>query len=153
MGFMDNLKNAMSGAPATSGGLGGLLSSLGGNPQIASALASLLSSGDTSVGGNGGLAGLVAAFQRNGLGHVVSQWISTGPNPPVTGEQVTQALGHDTMNQFAAKAGVPVSQAGSLLAGLLPAAVDHLTPDGRMPEVSSIEGALSSLLSGFGSRG
>jgi len=153
MGFMENLKNAMSGEQAPAGGLGGLLSSLTANPQVTSALASLLSTRDGAVGGNGGLAGLIEGFQRSGLGDVVSQWISTGPNPPVTGEQVTQALGHDTVNQFAEKAGVPASQAGSLLAKLLPSAVDHLTPDGKLPEANSIEGALSSLLSGFASRG
>ena len=63
----------------------------------------------------------------------MSSWISTGPNPPVSAAQVTDVLGQDTVGQFASKAGVPVSEAGSLLATLLPAAIDHLTPGGSRP--------------------
>jgi hypothetical protein len=39
---------------------------------------------------------------------------------------------------------------GSILAALLPAAIDHLTPDGKLPETTSLEGSLTSLLSGLG---
>jgi uncharacterized protein YidB (DUF937 family) len=84
------------------------------------------------------------------LGDVISSWISTGPNPPVSGAQVRDVLGEETLGQFASKAGVPVSDAGSLLAGLLPAAIDHLTPEGNLPETNALETSLTSLLSGLG---
>ena len=42
----------------------------------------------------------------------------------------------------------PVADAGSLLAGLLPAAIDHFTPNRRLPDIDSIEHTLSSLISG-----
>jgi len=45
---------------------------------------------------------------------------------------------------------VPRAEAGSLLAGLLPAVVDQLTPDGKVPETNSLENTLGSLLSGLG---
>ena len=48
------------------------------------------------------------------------------------------------------QAGVPVRGASSRLAGLRPAAVSHLTPDGKLPETNAIEGSLQSLLSGRG---
>lgn len=54
------------------------------------------------------------------------------------------------MGQFARKAGVPVSEAGPLLAGLLPTVVDKLTPDGKMPDANSLESTLSSMLTAFG---
>jgi uncharacterized protein YidB (DUF937 family) len=149
MGLLDDLMNQATGGQTNAGGLGGLLSMVTSNPQVVSALAGLLSTRDTSVGGVGGLGGIISAFQQNGLGDVVSKWISTGPNPPVSSDQVTQALGHDTLSQFASKAGVPVSEAGSLLAGLLPAAVDHLTPAGTVPDANTIEQSLSSLISGL----
>jgi hypothetical protein len=38
---------------------------------------------DDSSGGSGGLGDLIGAFQRKGLGDVISGWISTGPNPPI----------------------------------------------------------------------
>src|SRR3954465_9214746 len=111
MGLLDEFMNQATGGQPNAGGLGGLLSMVTSNPQLVSALAGLLSTRETSVGGAGGLGGIVAAFQQNGLGDLVSNWISTGPNPPVSAAQVTQALGADTVGEFAAKAGVPVADA------------------------------------------
>jgi len=146
MGLFDSIVNQATGGQGNTGGLGGLLSMVASNPQIVSALAGLLSTRDTSVGGAGGLGGVISAFQQHGLGDVASNWVSNGPNPPVSADQVTQALGQDTISQFASKAGVPVSDAGSLLATLLPAAVDHLTPGGVVPDTHSLEHSLSSLV-------
>lgn len=150
MGFLDGVLKQAMGGQGGAGGLGGILAAVSKNPQILTALAGLLSTRDTSIGGSGGLAGLVGAFQKKGLGDLVAGWVSTGPNPPVSAAQVTDVLGQDTVGQFAKKAGVPVSEAGSLLAGLLPAAIDKLTPDGKVPETNALESSLSSLLSGFG---
>jgi uncharacterized protein YidB (DUF937 family) len=147
MEFFDGLlKQAMGGQSGASG----VASMVAKNPQILTALASLLSARDASLGGSGGLGALVSAFQQKGLGDVISSWISTGPNPPVSAAQVTDVLGEETLGQFASKAGVPVSDAGSLLAGLLPAAIDHLTPEGNVPETNALENSLTSLLSGLG---
>lgn len=150
MGFLDGLLKQAMGEPSDASGLGGLVSMVSKNPQIVAALAGLLSTRDASVGGNAGLSGLVGAFQKQGLGDMISGWISTGPNPPVSAAQLTDILGPETLGQFARKAGVPISEAGSLLAGLLPAAIDHLTPDGKMPEANALENSLTSLLSGLG---
>jgi uncharacterized protein YidB (DUF937 family) len=150
MDFLDGLlKKATGGQSGGAGGLGGLVSMVSKNPQIVAALAGLLSTRDTSVGGSGGLGGLVSAFQGKGLGDMISSWISTGPNPSISASQVADVLGQDTLGQFARKAGLPVSEAGSVLAGLLPAAIDQLTPDGKVPETSTLESSLTSLLSGL----
>ena len=150
MGLLDGILNQLKGGQGEDSGLGSLISMAAKNPQIVAAVAGLLSTRDTSVGGNGGLGGLVDAFQKKGMGDMVSSWISTGPNPPITADQLTQVLGGDTMAQFALKSGVPLAEAGSLLAGLLPSVIDKLTPDGNMPDTNSLEGTLSSLLAGFG---
>jgi len=150
MGFLDGILKQATGGQGDSSGLGALVAMASQNPQILTALAGLLSSRDTSIGGNAGLAGLVGAFQQKGLGDVISQWVSTGPNPPVSAAQVTDVIGHDTLTQFANKAGVPIGEAGSLLAGLLPAAIDHLTPDGKVPDAGTLESSLTSLFSGLG---
>ncbi len=150
MGFLDGLLKQALGGQSGSSGLGNLVELVAKNPQILGAVAGLLSTRDTSVGGSAGLGGLVGAFQKKGLGDMMSSWISTGPNPPVSAAQVTDVLGQETIGQFASKAGVPMAQAGSLLAGLLPAVIDHLTPDGKVPETNSLEGTLKSLLSGLG---
>jgi uncharacterized protein YidB (DUF937 family) len=150
MGFLDGILKQVTGGQGDAGGLGALVSMASRNPQILMAVAGLLSSRDSSIGGSAGLAGLVDAFQKKGLGDVVSGWVSTGPNPSVSASQVTDVLGLETLTQFAAKAGVPVGEAGSLLAGLLPAAIDQLTPDGTVPDAGTLESSLSSLLSGLG---
>ena len=150
MGLLDGILNQLKGGQGEGSGLGSLISMAAKNPQVLAAVAGLLSTRDTSVGGSGGLGGLVAAFQKKGMGDMVSSWISTGPNPPITAAQVTTVLGGDTMEQFAHKAGVPVADAASLLAGLLPSVVDKLTPDGTLPDTNALEGTLSSLISGLG---
>jgi len=150
MGFLDGLLKQAMGGQTEAGGLGGLVSMVTKNPQILAAVAGLLSTRDTSIGGSGGLGGLMGAFQSKGLGDMMKSWISTGPNPPISASQVTDVLGGETVNQFAAKAGVPAAEAGSLLAGLLPSVIDHLTPDGKVPETNAVEDTLGSLLSGLG---
>ena len=150
MGILDGMLNQATGGQSDAGGLGGLVSMVSKNPQILSALGGLLSSRNASIGGSGGLSGLVGAFQKQGLGDMISGWISTGPNPPISPAQVTNVLGQETVSQFASKAGVPMSEAGSLLAGLLPTAIDRLTPDGNVPEANTLESSLTSLLSGLG---
>ena len=150
MGLLDGLIKQALGGQSGSGRLGSLLEIATSNPQAMGALAGLLSTRDNSVGGSGGLGGLVSAFQQKGLGDMMSSWISTGPNPTISAAQVTDVLGSDTISQFASKAGVPEAEAGSVLAGLLPKVIDQLTPEGKMPETSSLENTLSSLLSGLG---
>jgi len=140
MGILDDLLGK------EAGGLAGMAMQ---NPQIIAAIASLLSSKDSSVGGTGGLGGLIQAFQGRGMGDMMSSWISTGPNPPISERQITDVLGADVLSQFAGKAGVPQSQAGGLLASLLPAVIDQLTPQGRVPEPNDLESSLGGLLSGF----
>ena len=80
---------------------------------------------------------------------MMSSWISKGPNPPVSAAQVSDVLGADTMAQFAAKAGVPATEAPSALAGVLPEVINELTPKGKVPKTSSLEKTLGSLLSGL----
>lgn len=129
--------------------VGGLADIAMKNPQIIAAIASMLSGKDASVGGTGGLGGLVQAFQGKGMGDMISSWISTGPNPPINASQISDVLGNDTLSQFAAKAGVPHGEAGGLLASLLPMVIDQLTPQGRVPESNDLESSLGGLLSGL----
>ena len=146
MGMLDSLLKGALGGGQGSSALGGLMDMVAKNPQILSAVAGLLSTRNTSVGGSGGLGGLISAFQGKGLGDMMSSWISTGPNPPISAAQVTNVLGDDTMGQFARKAGIPMGEAGSILAGLLPTVIDKLTPEGKVPDPNSLDTMLSSLL-------
>lgn len=129
---------------------GGLASLAAKNPQAVAAVVSLLSSRDQSVGGSSGLPGVIDAFAKKGLGNMVTSWISTGPNPPVSASQVSDALGPEVLKQFAAKAGVPHAEAGGLLASLLPTVIDQLTPKGTVPDSNALESTLGGLLAGLG---
>jgi len=94
----------------------------------------------------GGLSGLVQSFHDNGLGSVVSSWVSTGQNLPVTADQIQAVLGNDKVQQFAAKAGITPDVAKAKLAELLPTLVDKLTPHGTVPESSGLLGAVTGFL-------
>ena len=77
---------------------------LGNNPQqmmdsknrLLQATLSLLANN----GQNGGLHGLVERFQEAGLGNVISSWIGSGENVPITPEQVQEALGGGHLQQI-----------------------------------------------------
>jgi uncharacterized protein YidB (DUF937 family) len=102
------------------------------------------------VGGTGGLDGLVNAFQRGGMGDVMSSWIGTGTNQPISPGQLSDVLGPDMMSQLGKAAGVPGHEAGSVLASLLPALVNGLTPQGRVPQ-TTLEDMLGGALKGLAS--
>lgn len=140
MGLMDQILGS---AP-------GIVGQLAKNPQLAQAALSLLSSREGSLGGPGGLAGLVQSFTNSGMGGMMSSWISSGPNPAISADQLQTALGADVIGQVAKKAGISHGDAASGLASMLPSLVDHLSPDGQMPDMSKVEGMLGSLLGSIG---
>ena len=98
----------------------------------------------------GGLQGLAQMFHDKGLGGMVSSWISTGPNPPISADQVQQVLGNDQVKALAAKAGISPDAAGGAIAQILPGLVDKLTPNGSVPEQSNLMDLAASVLKNFG---
>lgn len=84
-----------------------------------------------------GLASVVHSFEQNGLGGVVKSWVGTGENQPATPDQVTTALGLDTITGLARKAGISTEQASAVLAKVLPSLVDKFTPHGVVDEVDA----------------
>jgi uncharacterized protein YidB (DUF937 family) len=80
----------------------------------------------------GGIQGLARRLQEAGLGDVVSSWIGTGQNEPIDPRQLQEAM-PDEITTMSRQAGLPPQQGGSLLAQLLPALIDQLTPKGRVP--------------------
>jgi len=86
------------------------------------------------LGGQGGLQNLIGQFTSKGLGDVVGSWVSTGKNLPVSGDQLQNVLGKDTIGNLASKLGMDSGALTSQLTNLLPNVVDKLTPDGKVPE-------------------
>jgi len=133
MGLLESMLASVMGsqqrAGAPSSGLGSLISMVANNPQLMQAVIAMLSN-DSS---QGGLGGLIAKFQRAGLGNVVSSWVGSGQNQPVSGEQLTDVLGADTMAELAEKLGTSQGDAAGQLSDILPDLIDRLTPQGQAP--------------------
>jgi uncharacterized protein YidB (DUF937 family) len=93
----------------------------------------------------GGIQGLAEKFQRGGLGEIVSSWIGTGANEPISGEQLREVIGTEAIGTMASKLGFDSNQTASELAKLLPAVIDKLTPNGQVPEQLDLSQVLTSL--------
>ena len=146
MGLMDSIKGLLGG-----GGGGGA----GASNDIMGALTGLFS-GEGAIGSKlGGLSGILEKFNAAGMGDKVKSWVGTGPNEPVSGDEVEKALGSDTIKDMAAQTGGSEAEVKSGLAGMLPGLVDKLTPDGGLPAMDQIGGMLKKIdvgkfLGGFG---
>ena len=107
------------------GGLGGLLA--GG------AAGSILS---------GGLGDLLNQFQQKGLGDKADSWVGNGPNKQVSPGDLANALGADQIEQLSAQSGLSREELLQGLSQHLPDVVNHLTPDGRLPDENELSGRI-----------
>jgi uncharacterized protein YidB (DUF937 family) len=107
---------AQEGRAGTPGNLGGIL-------------------GGTSVGGllGGGLRDLVDSFQSSGKGEIAESWVGTGPNKPVSPQDLERAIGPDVWATLSEQTGLSRQELLSRLSRELPEAVDKYTPEGRLP--------------------
>ncbi len=132
MGLLDSIVGQVAGSlsGAGAGQQGGLLEAVTGlinNPQT------------------GGLQGLIQAFEQQGLGHVISSWISTGQNLPISAEQLQSVLGNEQVQAIAQKLGLSPQDISSHLTQLLPQVVDKVTPDGAVPQGDALQSAIGML--------
>lgn len=102
----------------------------------------------------GGLQGLIGTLEKGGLQGAVHSWISSGPNQEISAEQLQKALAGTPLGahvqEFAQKSGTDSSQLMNQLAQHLPAAVDHLTPNGQVPAGGAELGKLQGLAGRLG---
>jgi uncharacterized protein YidB (DUF937 family) len=82
---------------------------------------------------HGGIQGVVAEFEKTGFGQQAKSWVSTGPNLPISAEQIQQALGSEKVKELATKFGIPIDKVADQLAKYLPTAIDKATPEGKLP--------------------
>ncbi len=83
---------------------------------------------------HGGVQGIVAQLESQGLGSTVRSWVGNGSNLPISAEQLQQALGSGKLQELATKFGMDPQTLAQKLAQVLPQAVDHLTPGGAVPK-------------------
>jgi|HubBroStandDraft_6_1064221.scaffolds.fasta_scaffold134571_2 uncharacterized protein YidB (DUF937 family) len=134
MGILDNLENMAMSKVA------------GSNPEAAGVLQMIQNH-------PGGINGLVQAFHDNGMGAVVNSWVGGGANQAITPDQIQKVLGSGPVQALAQKLGVSPEQASSTLSQLLPTLMDKLTPNGAVPEQSSLLEMGKGLLASLGKTG
>ena len=138
MGLLDSLTSALSNQP----GQGGTA-----NPTAA-VITQVLTLIENR---QGGLAGLLQSFQQNGLGHLFQSWVGTGQNLPISPSQIQSTLGAEATAKIAQATGISQAEVESHLATLLPQLIDHMTPNGQLPQGGQ-EGELRGMLAGFAQR-
>jgi len=124
-----------SAAPGTPAG-GGMSDLLKGG------LGGLLAGGAAGSVLSGGLGDLINQLQKNGLGDAANSWVSNGPNKAVAPGDLANALGSDQINSLASHSGLSRDDLLQGLSQFLPDAINHLTPDGRLPNGDELSGRL-----------
>jgi uncharacterized protein YidB (DUF937 family) len=81
----------------------------------------------------GGLENLINTFHQRGLGSVVSSWVGTGHNLPISADQLAHVMGNAQVQAMAQKLGFSPQEMQAHLAEILPQVVDKLTPGGVVP--------------------
>jgi uncharacterized protein YidB (DUF937 family) len=82
---------------------------------------------------HGGIQGIVTQLEQQGLGGVARSWVGNGPNQPISADQIHQVFGSGVIAQLAQKAGMNPEELAGKLSQVLPAAIDKLTPGGKVP--------------------
>ncbi|ARP93371.1 YidB family protein [Bordetella genomosp. 13] len=127
MGLLDSLFTSLtSGSPGEGGGL---------MPAVLKQLAKY----------PGGIPGLIAAFERGGLGEIVQSWIGTGQNLPITPQQLASVIEPGVIDAVAADSGRDRGDVLESLAGMLPRLVDQATPNGSLDDVQGASAMLGML--------
>ena len=91
--------------------------------------------GGTSVGGllGNGLRDLIDGFKSSGQGEIADSWVRTGPNKPVSPQELERAISPEIWAALSDQTGLSKQELLSRLSRELPEAVDKYTPEGRLP--------------------
>ena len=128
-------RNVNAGLPG--GGIGGGFGDL-----LKGGLGGLLAGGAAGSILSGGLGDLLNQFQQKGLGDQANSWVSNGPNKQVSPNDLANALGADQIDHLSAQSGLSRDELLQGLSQYLPDAINHLTPDGRLPNENELSSRL-----------
>ena len=97
-------------------------------------LGGLLAGGAAGNVLSGGLGDLLNQFQQKGLGDQANSWVSNGPNKQISPGDLGSALGADQIEALTSQSGLSRDELLQGLSKFLPDVVNHLTPDGQLPD-------------------
>jgi uncharacterized protein YidB (DUF937 family) len=117
----------------TAGGVGDVLKN---------GLGGLLAGGAAGSVLSGGLNDLLKQLQDAGKGDVAKSWVGKGPNQAITSDDLAKALGGDQISALMSHSGMSRQDLLDSLAQNLPDAIDHLTPEGRLPTEQELARAI-----------
>jgi len=124
------------------GGLGGALSGGGLSDLMKGGLGGLLAGGAAGSILSGGLGDLLKQFQEKGQGDTASTWVSNGPNKQIAPGDLASALGADQIESLSSQTGLSRDDLLQGLSQYLPDVINHLTPDGKLPNEHELSGRL-----------
>jgi uncharacterized protein YidB (DUF937 family) len=137
MGLLDSIVGQVTGALGDAAPGAGQV-----HPGLMDVVSTLLTNSQS-----GGMQGLISQFEQQGLGHIVQSWVGTGENLAISPDQVQAVLGEPHIQAVAQKLGLSTADVTNQLAGLLPHAVNSVTPDGAVPQGDLLSQALSAFTS------
>jgi uncharacterized protein YidB (DUF937 family) len=123
-------------------GLPGGVGSGGLSDILKGGLGGLLAGGAAGSVLSGGLGDLLNQFQQKGHGDTASSWVSNGPNKQISPGDLASALGADQIDSLSAQSGMSRDELLNGLSQYLPDVVNHLTPDGRLPNETELSGRI-----------
>ena len=142
-------------APGTGGaggGLGDLLGQAlgtgrsGGGGGLGDILGQVLGGGGA---GAGGLGGLLEKLNQGGYSQHAQSWVGSGQNKSLPSGAIRDVFGQGGLAMIAQQAGLSEEETSAGLAQLLPEVVNHVTPQGRVPEGDELHSTLEGLLRQF----
>ena len=119
------------------GGMGGGLSDV-----LKGGLGGLLAGGAAGSVLSGGLGDLLKQLQQGGQSETANSWVSNGPNKQIAPGDLANALGADQINSLASQSGMSSDELLKGLSQYLPDVINHLTPDGRLPNANELSGRI-----------
>jgi uncharacterized protein YidB (DUF937 family) len=138
------------GGAGMGGGLGDILAqSLGRGPATGGAGLGDILGQVLGRGGAGGLGGLLEKLGQGGLGAQAQSGVGPGQNMSIQPGAIRDVFGSGGLAAIAQQAGLSEDDAADGLAQLLPEVVNHVTPQGRLPDGDELEATLEGLLKQF----
>ncbi|MEO7546914.1 MAG: YidB family protein [Ramlibacter sp.] len=83
---------------------------------------------------NGGIGAVLERFQQKGYSQQAASWMSTGANQAVDSQAVGEVVGMEELSRLSQQLGVGQDEVASGLAEILPEVVNHLSPQGNLPD-------------------